>query len=112
MTVTASAMVAAAGLTNTGNAAEGTHLVFADNTPGKNGDLVIVRVGDDAATFEARVSADAGATWTRYLISPTNATGINGMGGCQDTVAHAFHELARHEPRGSIRAARADVQRR
>jgi hypothetical protein len=85
------ATVDTAGITDTGSEADGTHLVFVDNTPGKNGDLVIFREGDNGATIKAYVSADAGATWTRFVLAPTNTVGINAMGACQDTVNHAFH---------------------
>ena len=91
MHVVASSTVDAAGLTNAGNEADGTHLVFVDNTPGKNGDLVVVRVGDNSTTFEVDVSADGGVSWASHVLSPTSTTGINGIGGCQDTVGHAFH---------------------
>jgi hypothetical protein len=91
MHVTSSGVVDPAGLVNVGNQADGTHLVFVDNTPGANGDLVIFRVGDNTTTLDTYVSTDHGATWQRYVVSPTNTSGINDMGACQDTETHAFH---------------------
>jgi hypothetical protein len=91
MHVVGTAMVSGSGLVNAGNQADGTHLVFVDNTPGKNGDLVVIRDGDSVATFEIDVSADAGATWTAHIMSPSATVGINDMGGCQDSITHAFH---------------------
>jgi hypothetical protein len=88
---TAYSIVDTAGITATGSEADGTHLVFVDNTPGMNGNLVIFREGDNAATIKAYVSTDGGITWTRYILMPTNTVGINAMGACQDTVDHAFH---------------------
>ena len=88
---TAYSVVDTAGITATGSEADGTHLVFVDNTPGMNGNLVIFREGDNAATIKAYVSTDAGITWTRYILMPTNTVGINAMGACQDTVDHLFH---------------------
>lgn len=91
MATTSSATVDTKGLVGIGNPADGTHLVFVDNTPGKNGNLVIFGVGDDSSSFFVYVSADHGATWNRHMITPANAGGINDMGACQDSVAHAFH---------------------
>ncbi len=84
-------MVDTAGVAETGSEPDGTHLVFVDNTPGMNADLVIFREGDRVATVRAYVSLDHGATWTRYTLSPTNAVGLNAMGACQDSVDHVFH---------------------
>jgi hypothetical protein len=84
------AIVDTAGIAVTSNEVDGTHLVFVDNTPGKNGNLVIFRQGDDVATIKAYVSTD-GVQWTRYILTPGNASGINAMGGCQDSTLHAFH---------------------
>ncbi|HEY1551603.1 MAG TPA: hypothetical protein VGG28_27435 [Kofleriaceae bacterium] len=80
-----------AGVNETGSEPDGTHLVFVDNTPGMNGDLVIFREGDVMPTLRAYVSIDHGATWTRYVLDPPTTIGLNAMGGCQDTIDHAFH---------------------
>lgn len=88
---TADSIVDTAGITATGSEADGTHLVFVDNTPGMNGNLVIFREGDNIATIKAYVSTDGGITWKRYILSPTNTVGINAMGACQDTIDHVFH---------------------
>ncbi|HEX4455947.1 MAG TPA: hypothetical protein VH143_34035 [Kofleriaceae bacterium] len=87
----AAGMVDTAGVVQTDSEPDGTHLVFVDNTPGMNGDLVIFREGDRMPTIRAYVSIDHGATWTRYALAPTNAVGLNAMGACQDTIDHAFH---------------------
>jgi hypothetical protein len=79
------------GVTETGSEPDGTHLVFVDNTPGMNGDLVIFREGDVMPTLRAYVSIDHGATWMRYVLDPPTTVGLNAMGGCQDTVDHVFH---------------------
>jgi hypothetical protein len=79
------------GIATTASEGDGSHLVFVDNTPGKNGDLVVFRESDDTTTLKAYVSTDAGATWTRYVLGPANTAGINGMGGCQGVVDHVFH---------------------
>jgi hypothetical protein len=84
-------IVDTAGVTETGSEPDGVHLVFVDNTPGMNGDLVIFREGDVMPTLRAYVSIDHGATWTRYMLDPPNTVGLNAMGGCQDTVDHIFH---------------------
>lgn len=84
-------IVDTAGISSIGNEAEGTHVVFADNTPGRNGDLVIFRQGDSTAMLKVYVSVDGGANWTRYILQPAGAGGLNVMSGCQDTVTHAFH---------------------
>ena len=59
-------------------------------SPTKNGNLVIFREGDGTTTLKAYVSSD-GVAWTRYLLAPPNTSGLNAMGGCQDSITHAFH---------------------
>jgi hypothetical protein len=85
------AAVNAMGNSQTENDADGTHMVFVDNTPGKSGDLVIFAEGINSATLTLYVSTDAGAQWQAYSAMPTNTVGINALGACQDTVNHAFH---------------------
>lgn len=91
MTTVSSVTVDPFGLVNVGNLSDGSHLVFVDNTPGMNGNIVIIGVGDNGATFYVYVSKDQGMTWMRHTITPTAASAINNMGACQDTVSHAFH---------------------
>jgi len=89
--VLAPAPVDGQGVSNLSYEVDGTHLLFVDNAPGKNGNLVLFREGDGTGNLPAYVSTDAGVTWTRYLITPGNATNINVLGACQDTVDHVFH---------------------
>lgn len=87
----ASHTVDSAGIINSSYERDGAHLVFVDNTPGKNGNLVVFREGDAIDTFKAYVSADRGATWTSHTLTPGSSAFINVMGGVQDSVNHAFH---------------------
>jgi hypothetical protein len=87
----ASSIVDVAGIGSTGNEADGTHVVFVDNTPGKNGNVVIFRQGDSAATIKVYVSTDHGATWSLHTLTPAGTAALNVMGVCQDSINHAFH---------------------
>jgi hypothetical protein len=84
-------IVEGSGIGDTTLEADGTHLVLVDNTPGKNGNLVIFREGDGTPSLFVYVSTDAGTTWMRHQLFPGNSTGLNVMGACQDSVTHAFH---------------------
>jgi hypothetical protein len=84
-------MVEATGVASAMYEADGTHLVFVDSTPGRNGDLIVVREGDNDAVLRLYVSPDHGATWRLDALSPSGAGGINVLGACQNTVDHALH---------------------
>ncbi|HTR53531.1 MAG TPA: hypothetical protein VMJ10_22715 [Kofleriaceae bacterium] len=85
------ATVDGTGITDISYEADGTHIVFADNNPASNGNLVIFRQGDGTTMLKVYVSTDHGATWTRYILSPAGTGVMNVMGACQDTVTHLFH---------------------
>jgi hypothetical protein len=85
------AIVETAGVGDTSFEADGTHMMFVDNKPGAAGDLVVFREGAGSTQVGIDVSGDDGATWTAFVLDPSNTSGVNALGACQDTVAHQFH---------------------
>lgn len=70
---------------------DGARLVFVDNTPGMNGNLLVFQECNETNSTNIYVSANQGLTWTLYNIVIPGAGKLGATGGIQDSVNHHFH---------------------